>query len=118
MGYYEINVVSENWTYGSFITNTTFKYFSEDWTKDDISYIWHYISNNRLMAAKQKISFQHCIILGKGKSAYRSNGDAAGDSFKKFCLMFKPGIKHIQLYFTTARDRGITVSITYRKGYC
>lgn len=84
-------------------------------TKKAIEFIWHYISNNRLMAAKQKMSFQHCIILGKGKSAYRSNGAAAGDSFKKFCLMFKPEDKLIQMSLTTARDRAITVSIAHRK---
>lgn len=117
MGYYEINVVSENGTYGIFAISTTFKYYSEELSKKDIDYVWHYISNNRWMAAKQKISFQHCIILGKGKTSYEDIGDTAKNAFKKFCLMFKPGIKHIQLYFTTARDRGITVSITHRKGY-
>ena len=114
----EINVVSRNCTCGVFTTCTTFKYYSEDFNKEDISYIWHYISNSRLMAAKQKMSFQHCVILGKGKSEYGNNGDVAGNAFKKFCLMFKPGVKHIQMVFTTARSREISVSITHRKGYC
>lgn len=117
MGYYEIKVVSENWTYGIFAVSTTFKYESEELSKKDIDYVWHYISNNRWMAAKQKISFRNCIIIGKGKTSYGDIGDTAGNSFKKFCLMFKPEVKLIQLTFTTSRDIAITVSITYRKRY-
>lgn len=118
MGYYEINIVSENWTYGGFTTSTTFKYFSVDLSKKDIDYVWHYISNNRLMAAKQKIELRNCTILGKGKqvwASYGSNEEAPGNSFKKFCLMFKPEDKLIQMSLTTARDRAITVSIAHRK---
>ena len=114
----EINVVSRNCTDCGFTISTTNKYYLETLREENIAHIWRYISNNRLMAAKQKISFRNCIILGKGKSEYGNNGDVAGNAFKKFCLMFKPGVKHIQMVFTTARNREISVSITHRKGYC
>lgn len=121
MGHYEINIVSENCTDCGFTTSTTNKYYLETLREDNIAHIWRYISNNRLMAAKQKMSFRNCIIIGRGNqgwASYGGNGATAGNSFKKFCLMFKPGVKHIQMVFTTARNREISVSITHRKGYC
>ena len=120
MGYYEINIVSENCTDCGFTTSTTNKYYLETLREDNIAHIWRFISNNRLMAAKQKISFRNCIILGRGNqgwASYGGNGDTAGNSFKKFCLMFKSEVKLIQMAFTTARGREISVSIAYRKEY-
>ena len=118
MGCYEINIVSERWIRGNFFTVTTCKYCSEDLDKEDVDYLWWYISNNKLMAAKQKMSFGTCIGAKNAPSKVflnDGNGETARKVFNKFCFMFEHGFKLMQMDFTTPRDRVITVSITYRK---
>lgn len=119
MAYYEINIVSERWIRGNFFTVTTYKYFYRSLDKEDVDYLWWYISNNRLMAAKQKMSFGTCIGIKKGDTSrvllYGGNGETASKVFKKFCFMFEPKFALMQMDFTTPRDRVITVCITYRK---
>lgn len=119
MDCYEINVVTQRWTRGGFAIIATNKYYLETLREDNIAHIWRYISNNRLMAAKQKISFGTCWFLKKGTPYVTLYGDYKAtprDKFKAYCLKFEPKFELIQMSFTTARGREITVSIAYRKG--
>lgn len=120
MDCYEINVVTQRWTRGGFAITATNKYYIETLREDNIAYIWRFISNNRLMAAKQKISFGTCFFLKKGTPYVTLYGDYKAtprDQFKAYCLKFEPKFELIQMAFTTARGREISVSIAYREGY-
>lgn len=118
MGYYEINIVSEQWKYWSVTTIATHKYCLDNLKKEAMDDIWHFISCDKLMAAKQKLSFCSCTHFVKGKpvrdQGYKSKIPTRS-ILKGYCRMFKPEFKYMQLVFTTPRDRGITVCITYRK---
>lgn len=118
MGYYEVNVVAQRWIQGAFLVNSTYKYYTDTLQKEDIDIVWQFIRNNRLMAAKQKISFCSCTYFVKGKPV-RGQWDnkklQAKTLFKKYCRKFEPKLKLMEMAFTTPRDRVISVSITHRK---
>lgn len=116
-GYYEVNIVAHRWILGSFLVNSTYKYYTDTLEENDIAIIWQFISNNRLMAAKQKISFCHCTVIKKSASkiVYGDDGRSARDAFKTYWHMFEPEFKLMQMSFSTPRDRVISVSITHRK---
>ena len=118
MGYYEINVVSEKLVGGYCFMCHSYSYSTNIITKKAIEFIWQYISNDKLMAAKQKLSFNSCLICTNGKPGIPKVTPAAKKvktRFESYCLMFKPKHKFMQMTFTTARGREINVCITYRK---
>lgn len=118
MGYYEINIVSEKLVGGYCFMCHSYSYFTNIITKKAIEFVWQYISNDKLMAAKQKLSFNSCLICTNGKPGIPKVMPAAKKVktlFESYCLMFKPKHKFMQMTFTTARGREINVCITYRK---
>lgn len=121
MGHYEINIVSEKLVGGYCFVDTTYSFYTDIISKEDIDFLWRLISSNKLMAAKQKLSFNSCFVCPKSKPSIprvRPAGKKGKSLFEFYCLMFKPKHKFMQMTFTTARDREITVCIAYRKGHC
>lgn len=118
MGYYVINIVSENLVDGHFYVHDSFGAYPRSIGKDETADLWNYISNNKWLAAKQKLSFCSCTYFVKGKpvrdQGYKSKIPARS-ILKGYCRMFKHEFKYMQMVFTTPRDRAITVCITYRK---
>ena len=118
MGYYEINVVSEKLVGGYCFMCHSYSYSTNIITKKAIEFVWQYISNDKLMAAKQKLSLTSCFICmnGKPRTPKVTTADKKVKTlFESYCLLFKPKHKYMQIILTTARGRKITVCITYRK---
>ena len=118
MGYYAINIVSEKLVDGYFYVHHSFGAYPRSIGKDETADLWNYISNNKWLAAKQKLSLTSCLICTNGKPGIPKVMPAAKKVktlFESYCLMFKPKHKFMQMTFTTARGREINVCITYRK---
>lgn len=119
MGYYEINIVSEKLVGGYCFVDTTYCFYTDSISKKDIEFLWRHISSNKLMAAKQKLSFNSCFVCSKNKPGIpkvKTAGKKGKSLFEYYCLMFKPKHKFMQMTFTTAKNREITVCISYKKG--
>lgn len=119
MGYYAINIVSEKLVDGYCFVEHSFSYYPSSIDKDVIDDLWEYIRDDKLMAAKQKLSLNSCFICTNGKPSIpkvKPVSKKVKTLLESYCLVFKPKHRFMQLTFTTRRDREITVSITYRKG--
>lgn len=118
MGYYSVNIMSEKLVDGYFYVHHSFGAYPRIIGKDEIADFWNYISNDRLMAAKQKLSLTSCFICMNGEPhtpKVTTADKKVKTLFESYFLLFKPKHKYIQMTFTTARGRKITVYITYRK---
>ena len=118
MGYYAINIVAEKLVDGYFYVDHSFGTYPSIIGKDETVSLWNYISNNRWIAAKQKLSLTSCFICRNGKPhtpKVTTADKKVKTLFEAYCLLFKPKHKYMQIILTTARGRKITVCITYRK---
>ena len=117
MGYYEVSIVSDQWIDGYGEGISKHKYCVNKLTKKAIDCIWHFISNNKLMAAKQKILFCNCTQYIKGDPIPDWLVDrtiSARTLFEKYCQQFRrEDYKRTEIVFKTPRERSITVNIKY-----
>lgn len=117
MGYFEVNIESIQWVDGYFADSFKHKYCVNKLTKKAIDFIWHFIRNDRLMAAKQKLMFYSCTHFVKGDPIPDWLVDrtlSARTLFEKYCQQLRRSADtRIEIVFNTPRHRSINVNIKY-----
>lgn len=119
MGYFEVSIESNQWVNGYFEGSFRHKYCADKLTKKVIDCIWHFIRNDKLMSAKQKIVFHSCTKFVKGDPVPDWLVDrklTARNLFERYCQQLRRSADvSVEIVFNTPRHRSINVNIKYEE---